>query len=226
MPHDSQDPLETPLAEARQQEAEAMSRLVEQLRRADHALQQSRDELDQRVQQRTLEIAESNEELKREITERRQAEEALRENEQKYRTLIETTDTGYVIVDEAGQVLDANAEYVRLTGYDLLQQIIGKNVTEWTSPKDQARNAEEVRKFMERGFVRNLEINYLTPAGRLTPIEINATVLHGQRLTHRHPVSRYHRAQAGRGGALGNGTATTAGPEARKRRHAGWGHRP
>ena len=32
---------------------------------------------------------------------------------------------------------------------------------------------------MGQGFIRNLEIDYVTPAGHLTPVEINATVLHG-----------------------------------------------
>ncbi|MCU0662561.1 MAG: hypothetical protein MUC50_09580 [Myxococcota bacterium] len=32
----------------------------------------------------------------------------LREREDKYKQLMETTDTGFVILDEAGRVLDAN----------------------------------------------------------------------------------------------------------------------
>ena len=51
------------------------------------------------------------------VTERRAAEEALAESEAKYRHLVETTDTGYLILDEEGRVADANAEYVRLTGH-------------------------------------------------------------------------------------------------------------
>ena len=78
------------------------------------------------------------------ITERKRADAALRESEAKYRTLVETTDTGFVILDGDGRVLDANAEYVRLTGHHALREILGRSVVEWTAKHDVVRNAEEV----------------------------------------------------------------------------------
>jgi two-component system, cell cycle sensor histidine kinase and response regulator CckA len=115
--------------------------------------------------------------LFRDITERRRVEEAFRESETKYKALVETTDTGYVILDPEGKVLDANPEYVRLTGHGELLEILGRKVVEWTAPHDIVRNAEEVRKCLEQGFVRNLELDYVNAEGRFTPIEINATTL-------------------------------------------------
>ena len=62
-----------------------------------------------------------------------------------------------------GRVLDANAEYVRLSGHKTLQEILGRSVTEWTAPNHQERNAAAVADCMKTGVVRNLEIDY---AGR------------------------------------------------------------
>ncbi|MEN8135621.1 MAG: PAS domain S-box protein [Thermodesulfobacteriota bacterium] len=101
----------------------------------------------------------------------------IQESEEKLRALIETTDTGYVIIDQQGLVLDANREYVRIAGYQQLVEIMGRNVLEWTAEYDLERNKEEVGKCFREGQVRNLELDYVHPDGSTVPIEINATVI-------------------------------------------------
>ncbi|MCX5817232.1 MAG: PAS domain S-box protein [Proteobacteria bacterium] len=109
------------------------------------------------------------------ITDRKQAEEELRESEDKYRTLIETTDTGFVIIDKDGLVLDANLEYVRLTGHHDLSEIVGRSVIEWTADYEKGKNAAAIKTAFEKGYIRNLEVDYVDSKGNITPIEINAT---------------------------------------------------
>ena len=115
--------------------------------------------------------------LEKKIRELETANQTIKESETKYRSLIETTDTGFAIIDMEGKVLDANNEYVRLSGHNNFQQIIGRNVIEWTAEHDRARNAEEVGLCLKHGFVRNLEIDYVDKDGRFTPVEINATAV-------------------------------------------------
>lgn len=103
--------------------------------------------------------------------------ECLQRNEEKFRTLIETTGTGYVILDLEGRVVDANQEYVRLAGYSQLTEILGRSVVEWTAPEERERNAQEVARCIECGTVRDFGIHYVATDGRRTPIEINATVV-------------------------------------------------
>lgn len=111
------------------------------------------------------------------ITERRRTESLLKLSEAKYRALVESTDTGFLILDGSGRVTDANPEYVRLTGHEALGDILGRTVIEWTAEHHKAKNAEAVARCARDGFIRNLDIDYADGSGRVIPVEINATVI-------------------------------------------------
>jgi PAS domain S-box-containing protein len=110
------------------------------------------------------------------LAERQRAADALRGSEEKHKQLIDTTGTGYAILDDQGRVADANLEYVRLAGRQRMEEILGHDALEWTALQDRERTSRAVRTCLEQGFSRNLEINFVTPAGQETPVEINATV--------------------------------------------------
>ncbi len=116
--------------------------------------------------------------IARDITEAKATLVSLQTSEERYRRLVEITDTGYLVLDSRGLIIDANDVYLRLTGRSSLAELIGHSVTEWTAPYDLERNAREVEKCMQTGQVRGLEIDYIKPDGTIQPIEINATVFH------------------------------------------------
>jgi len=128
----------------------------------------------EQLQQQILDL---QEQLDQSMAAARVSLEAHKQSQEKYRALIDTTDTGYVILDVSGCVIDANTEYARLTGHSTVREILGRNVVEWTAAYDREKNRAEVIKCLETGSVRNLEIDYLHAGGAVIPIEINATVV-------------------------------------------------
>jgi PAS domain S-box-containing protein len=104
-------------------------------------------ELDQRVAQRTRELAAANEELRKEIADRKHAEEDLRSSEERHRLVVETANDAVVSMDERGTILLANPASERIFGYDPAE-IIGKPLT--------MLMPETMRKLHENGFNRYL----------------------------------------------------------------------
>ncbi len=75
-------------------------------------------DLEEAVASRTAELRTANEGLRSEIAERKQAEEALRTSEDRYRTLFDVSSDGILIADsETKQLRHANPAAFRMLGY-------------------------------------------------------------------------------------------------------------
>jgi PAS domain S-box-containing protein len=104
-------------------------------------------ELDRRVAQRTTELAAANEELRKEIADRKHAEEELRSSEEKHRVIVEAAHDVVVSMDERGAILLANPATRRTFGYEPVE-LVGKPMT--------MLMPEMMRKLHENGFRRYL----------------------------------------------------------------------
>lgn len=69
------------------------------------------------------------------ITERRQAEEALRESEERYRMLAEHAFDGILIQDFSGNILYANQSILTMFGYDRIEDVLGKSSIAFVAPE-------------------------------------------------------------------------------------------
>ncbi|MEW5959512.1 MAG: PAS domain-containing protein, partial [Chloroflexota bacterium] len=99
----------------------------------EEALQKAHAELEQRVAQRTAELAEANTNLKAEISERKQAEEALTEQHHLLRTLIDTIPDAIYVKDTESRFLAANNAVARLMG-TTPDQLIGRRDHDFYPP--------------------------------------------------------------------------------------------
>ncbi len=86
-----------------------------------------------RVEERTAELANANEDLLKEIAERKRAERELHEKEERYHALFELSPSGILLEDSEGNVIDANPAFCESLGY-AKEEIIGKKVHMFTHP--------------------------------------------------------------------------------------------
>ncbi len=86
---------------------------------AEIALQKARDELEKRVDERTAELKRVNEQLRQEVTERRNAEE-------KYRGIFENAVEGLFQTTPEGNFVNANPAAAQILGYRSPQELIAQ----------------------------------------------------------------------------------------------------
>lgn len=110
--------------------------LFRNLKKSEEELQRARDRLEIRVQERTAELAEANRGLVQEIRDRRRAEEALRESEEKYSILVEASLTG-VYIQQDGIIRFANERMAEIHGYSR-EEILGMKSLDLVHPEDRA----------------------------------------------------------------------------------------
>lgn len=71
----------------------------------------------------------------RDVTERREAIRALKESEERFRAVFESSMLGIAHVDPAGRILDANPAIARISGY-AIEDLRGRRMTDFAHPDD------------------------------------------------------------------------------------------
>ncbi len=114
-------------------------------RQAEEAIKQAHNELEQRVEERTIELRFVNAQLKQEIEERKQVEKALRESEERYRTVVENSSDAIRVFAETGH-LYANPACLQLLGYEWAElknldgwAVVAPEKREWTCDRGKRR---------------------------------------------------------------------------------------
>ena len=130
----------------------------------EEALRKNRDALEQRVLERATALERANEDLRRQIFECEMAEEALRESERNYSTLVEDSLVGVYIIKD-GVIVFANDKFAEIYGYEK-NELIGMQSLDLVHPKDRPMIKEMREKRLRGGKVPSeYEIRGLKKAG-------------------------------------------------------------
>ena len=155
---------------------EAAVQKNQELALAQDALRHVNDRLEAKIKERTAA-------LEAEVSEHRQAEEALRQSQQRSRAIVETAMDGLITMDHEGRIVDFNAAAEQIFGYRG-SEVIGQPLADIIIPpplREQHRRG--LAHYLATGEApvlgRRLEIVGQRADGSVIPVELSITQMPG-----------------------------------------------
>ncbi len=110
------------------------------------------------------------------ITKRKNAEKALRESEEKYRSIFETAANLITSVNEKGIIVECNNRTREVLGYER-DEIIGQPISKIIHPDDLDKAQKGLNEILTKGYSYNNEYKMVRKDGTLIDISINSSSL-------------------------------------------------
>jgi PAS domain S-box-containing protein len=127
------------------------------------------------VRRKTKEISAKNQELETEIEERKKIELELKESQEKYSTLFNTSYNPVAIIAEDGSLVDVNGELVSQFGYD--REELLKMYLEMLVVQDHVARVKEIIDKMHKTKKWSFELDFVKSWGDVFNSEISASRL-------------------------------------------------
>ena len=141
------------------------------------ALQKSHDDLDRRVQERTAELAQANEELQADISERKQTETALRTSEERFSKVFQSSPAPtYISTIFDGRYIDVNKSGLQLLGYTR-EEMIGHTVRELGIWQTFSERKLILQKLIAQGSIRNEPVLLRTKNGEVRETLLSCKII-------------------------------------------------
>jgi PAS domain S-box-containing protein len=116
------------------------------------------------------------EQARHDLAARIRAEKALRESEERYRSVVENSQVGILIVDDSHQIAYANQELARILGCDQ-QQVIGTDFRQFLLERDRQRISDRyLARQQGREAISRYELTFVRADGERRCAEISAAL--------------------------------------------------
>ena len=120
-------------------------------KQSQEVLKKARNELEQRVKERTAELMIVNEQLRREIEEKKQVEKGLKSSEEKYRVLFNYDPNCLFMVEmDSAKILDLNKAATKVYEYDR-EELQGMSIFDLLDKEDAHRLGKELGRLAKEG---------------------------------------------------------------------------
>jgi PAS domain S-box-containing protein len=111
------------------------------------------------------------------ITERRRAEEALHESEERYREMFENAKDAIYVHDLTGRYTSVNRAAEQLSGFTR-EQILGKHFSNFVAPRDLKYARTNLCRKLDEENETIYEVDMITRDGRRIPVEVSSRLIY------------------------------------------------
>jgi PAS domain S-box-containing protein len=111
------------------------------------------------------------------ITERKQAEEKLRESEEKLKRMFDSVTDSIVVAGLDGTILKVNENAVKMHGFASEDEMVGKNALMLAAPRERKKMIKNMRRALKEGKIRGVEYTMVRADGTMFPAELSTSAL-------------------------------------------------
>jgi len=111
------------------------------------------------------------------ITERKQAEQAIKVSEEKYKTLLNASPDGILLTNLKGIITEVSEIGLELFGADTRDDLVGKNFFHFVPSNEKITTGEIIEKTMNEGLVQNIELKIRKKNQSIFAGEISSTLI-------------------------------------------------
>ncbi len=140
---------------------------VSERKQAEEELRIYKDHLEDLAKKRTKELSRANKSLKQLISERRRAERALKQSEEKFSKSFRTCPDSIIISSLTdGRFIEVNDSFLNATGYQR-EEVMGRTTLDLNLWPDKKERENFIRLLKENSRVRDFETKFLRKSGEM-----------------------------------------------------------
>lgn len=117
--------------------------------------------------------------LKKYASELTRVNAELKKSEEKYRTMLNASPDGILLIDPKGVITEVSEIGLELFGAEATNEMVGKKISYFVRTDENKTIREMIDKTMSDGLIQNIEVSIKKKDQTLFPGELSSTLIHG-----------------------------------------------
>jgi PAS domain S-box-containing protein len=117
--------------------------------------------------------------LKKYASELTRVNAELKKSEEKYRTMLNASPDGIILIDVKGVIKEVSEIGLQLFGSETPDEMIGRKISHFVRSEENKAIREMIEKTMQDGLIQNIEVSIKKKNQTLFPGELSSTLIHG-----------------------------------------------